>query len=127
MKRKPVLIITAVLLSVLILSAAIHCTARFVLLSPACYSDNDSLSENENYFIKKIVLEAVENRLSSVSGNGDHLFIWIDTDFMDTVEKNNEGYYVYVQTHFMEADFEDCIYEIQMDNDYSITVFALNP
>ena len=60
MKRKLIWIIAAVLVSVFVLSIAIYCTARFVFLSPSCYSDNDELSETENYFIKKMCLKRLK-------------------------------------------------------------------
>ncbi len=127
MKRKQIWIIAIILTFVLVLSITISCIARFVFLSPLFYVDNNALSEKENYYIKKIILETVENRLSILSGNGKHLFVWINTDFMDSVEKTNDGYIIYVQTHFMESFSDDCIYEIHMDDDCSITFFGLNP
>ena len=73
------------------------------------------------------MLEEVKNRLSSLNGNGNSLFIWIDTNFMDSVKKENDEYIIYVQTHFMESFSEDCQYEIHMNDNYTITLFWLNP
>ena len=64
MKKKLILIIAIIVAFVLVMSVALFCAARFVFLSPSCYSDNYNLTEQENYFIKKTVLEAVEDRLS---------------------------------------------------------------
>ena len=93
MKRKipKILIILPIVLAVI--TAILWCAARFVYLSPGCYADNKTLTERENYFIKKIVLEAVENRLSvfadgydmpDTNGNEEnakHIFICINSDF----------------------------------------------
>ena len=127
MKRKSIRILAIILTSVLVLFIAISCIARFVFLSPYCYSDNSELSENENYYIKKIILETVEDRLSALSGNGKHLFVWINADFMDSVTKENDEYIISVQTHFMETVSDDCRYEIHMSDDFSITFFGLDP
>ena len=127
MKKKPILIIAIMVASIIVISVALSCAARFVFLSPSCYSDNDNLTEQENYFIKKIVLEAVEDQLSVFGDNGTHLFIWIDTDFMESVTKENNEYIIRVQTHYMESASDDCAYEIHMSEDFSITFFGLDP
>ncbi|MBE6684334.1 MAG: hypothetical protein E7592_01625 [Ruminococcaceae bacterium] len=104
--------ITVIYLSVflVILTISTLICPRFIFLSPSCYSDNKDLIDQENYFIKKIVLEAIEDRLSIFSQtendiyshyateneiiqldnsqkNNKHIFIWINTDFMQSVEK----------------------------------------
>ena len=127
MKKKPILIIAIIVASIIVISVALSCAARFVFLSPSCYSDNDNLTEQENYFIKKIVLEAVEDRLSVFGDNRTHLFIWIDTDFMESVTKENNEYIIRVQTHYMESASDDCAYEIHMSEDFSIIFFGLDP
>jgi hypothetical protein len=127
MKKKLILIIVIIVASVLVISVALSCAARFVFLSPSCYSDNDNLTEQENYFIKKTVLEAVEDRLSVFRDNGTHLFIWINTDFMESVTKENNEYIIRVQTHYVESASDDCLYEIHMLEDFSITFFGLDP
>ena len=127
MKKKPILIIAIIVASIIVISVALSCAARFVFLSTSCYSDNDNLTEQENYFIKKIVLEAVEDRLSVFGDNGTHLFIWIDTDFMESVTKENNEYIIRVQTHYMESASDDCAYEIHMSEDFSIIFFGLDP
>jgi len=85
------------------------------------------LTEQENYFIKKTVLEAVEDRLSVFCDNGTHLFIWINTDFMESVTKENDEYVIRVQTHYMESSSDDCVYEIHMSEDFDITFLGLDP
>ena len=148
-KRLPWIIGAAVALMITV-PIIICCAARFVFLSPSCYSDNDDLTEQENYFIKKTVLEAVQDRLSVFSGNTDgiystsateneiiqldetqnnrkQVFIWINTDFMESVTKENDEYIIRVQTHYMESSSDDCVYEIRMSKDFSITFFGLDP
>ena len=150
MKKKLILIIAIIVAFVLVMSVALFCAARFVFLSPSCYSDNDNLTEQENYFIKKTVLEAVEDRLSVFSCNTDsiydpsateieiiqldgtqnnrkHIFIWINTDFMESVTKENDEYVIRVQTHYMESSSDDCVYEIHMSENFDITFFGLDP
>ena len=53
MSKKLKIIIAIIIASVLAISIALSCVARFVFLSPSCYLDNDNLTEQENYFIKK--------------------------------------------------------------------------
>ena len=127
MKKKLILIIFIIVASVIAISVSLFCAARFAFLSPSCYSDNANLTEQENYFIKKTVLEAVEDRLSVFGDNGTHLFIWINTDFMESVAKENDEYIIRVQTHYMESSSDDCVYEIHMSEDFSITFFGLDP
>jgi hypothetical protein len=111
---------------------------------------NEDLTEEENYFIKKTVLEAVEDRLSVFASNKGniydpsateneiiqldeeqsnrkHAFVWINTDFMRSVTKENDGYVIRIQTHFMESSSDDCVYEIHMSKDFVITSFGLDP
>ena len=149
MKKKLILIIAILVASVLAISVALSCTARFVFLSPSCYSDNDNLTEQENYIIKKLVLEAIEDRLSvfenstnsiydpsateiemiqldQSQNNRKHIFIWINTDFMESVTKENNEYVIRVQTHYMESASDDCVYEIHISEDSSITFFGLD-
>ena len=127
MKRKLILITAIIIASILVISIGLSCAARFVFLSPSCYSDNDNLTEQENYFIKKTVLETIEDRLSISGDNGTHLFIWINTDFMESVTKENNEYIIRVQTHHMESSSDDCTYEIHMSEDFSTTFFGLDP
>ena len=135
--------IIAILVSVLFIIVAVSCTAKFVYLSPSCYSDNDTLTNQENYFIKKIALECVEARLSvfadSNSGiynsiqlvndqnNRKHVFIFINHDFMDSVRKEDDEYIVRVQTSGMESVSSDCVYEIHLSNEFDVTFFGLDP
>ena len=147
---KIILIIVAILL---ILAALASCSARFVFLAPSCFSDSNALSDEENDFIKKLVLESIEDRLSIISGeteniydfnatdtqiiqldktqkNNKHVFILINSDFMRSVTKNENEYTVQVQTYFMEPSSPDCSYEIQISNhagEYVITFFGLDP
>ena len=150
MSKKLIIIIAIIIASVLAISIALSCVARFVFLSPSCYSNNNELTEQENYFIKKTVLEAVEDRLSVFASNKDniydpsateneiiqldeeqsnrkHAFVWINTDFMRSVTKENDGYVIRIQTHFMESSSDDCVYEIHMSKDFVITSFGLDP
>ena len=127
MSKKLIIIIAIIIASVLAISIALSCVARFVFLSPSCYSDNNELTEQENYFIKKTVLEAVEDRLSVLGDNGTRLFIWINTDFMESVTKENDEYVIRVQTHYMESSSDDCVYEIHMSENFDITFFGLDP
>ena len=148
MKKKLILIIAIIVALVLVISIGLSCAARFVFLSPSCYSDNENLTEQENYFIKKTVLEAVEDRLSVFASNTNNIydtsateteiiqldksqnnrkriFIWINTDFMKSVTKKNDEYVIRVQTHYMESS-DDCVYEIHMSEDFFITFFGLD-
>ena len=150
MKKKLILIIAIIVAFVLVMSVALFCAARFVFLSPSCFSDNNELTEQENYFIKKTVLESVEERLSVFASNTNiiydpsateieiiqldgtqnnrkHIFIWINTDFMESVTKENDEYVIRVQTHYMESSSDDCVYEIHISKDFSITFFGLDP
>lgn len=127
----------------------ISCISRFVFLSPSCYSNNENLTEQENYFIKKTVLEAVEDRLSIFSkdtvdiydstaienkiiqldksqNNQKHIFVLINTDFMKSVVKENDSYIVIVKTYGMEQSSDDCSYELHLTKDFKITFFGLN-
>ena len=143
MKNKISKTIVVISLSALLLVAVLSCAARFVYLSPSCYSDNDSLTNQENYFIKKIALECVEARLSvfadSNSGiynsiqldndknNRKRVLIFINRDFMDIVRKEDGEYIVRVQTYGMESVSSDCVYEIHLSNDFDVTFFGLDP
>ena len=138
------------LISIVFIISAAFCCPRFVFLSPSCFSDNEKLTEQENYFIKKIVLEAVEDRLSVFANNAKdiynstateneiiqldksqynrkHLFVVINSDFMDSVVKNDDGYRVSVKTYGMESFSDDCLYEIQITKDFTITFLGLDP
>lgn len=127
MKKKLIFIIAVIVASLLVISVGLFCAARFIFLSPSCYSDNNELTEQENYFIKKIVLETIEDRLSVFGESGTHLFIWINSNFMKSVVKEKEEYIIRVQTHYMESSSDDCVYEIHMSEDFSITFFGLDP
>ena len=143
MKNKIFKTIIAISVSVLLIIVAVSCAAKFIYLSPSCYSDNDTLTNQENYFIKKIALECVEARLSvfadSNSGiynsiqldndqnNRKHVFIFINRDFMKSVQKEDEGYIVRVQTYGMESVSDDCVYEIHLSNEFDVTFFGLDP
>ena len=128
-----------ILLSVLLLVAAVEGAARYVYLSPSCYSDSANLTTKENYYIKKFVLECVEARLSIFadendvdklgldSNNRKHVFIFIDRDFMDSVRKEDDEYIIRVQTYGMESASDDCVYEIHLSNEFDITFFGLDP
>ena len=97
-----------------------------------------------------MVLEAVEDRLSVFANNTKsiydpsateieiiqldesqnnrkHIFIWINTDFMESVIKENDEYIIRVQTNFMESSSDDCAYEIHMSEEFVITFFGLDP
>lgn len=143
MKNKIFKTIIAISFSVLLLIATEFCAAKFVYLSPSCYSDNATLTAKENYYIKKIALECVEARLSvfadSNSGIYDsiqldndqntrkHVFVFINRDFMDSVRKEDDEYIVRVQTYGMESASDDCVYEIRLSNEFDVTFFGLDP
>ena len=124
------------------------CDYRVVLDVISALNDNE-LTEQENYFIKKTVLESVEERLSVFASNTNniydpsateieiiqldetqnnckHIFIWINTDFMESVTKENDEYVIRVQTHYMESSSHDCVYEIHMSENFDITFFGLD-
>ncbi len=128
MKTNLKLIIISIL-CILIMLLGFLVVSKYVFLAPNCYSDNKNLNESENYFIKKQVLEVVEDRLSFFGDKNSrkHLFVLINSDFMDTVEKNENGYIVRVNTYNMEEDSDDCVYEIQFSKDLDITSFELDP
>ena len=140
MKNKTLKIIVAVTLALLVFTLALWCVARFVYLAPGCFADSKELTERENYFIKKAVLEAVEDRLSVASeGKGTlkldegeeppkHLFVFINSDFMDSVTRDMHTgeYIVEVKAYFMEPGYEVCYYEIQLSSSFSVTFFGLD-
>ena len=66
-------------------------------------------------------------QLDETQNNRKHIFIWINTNFMKSVTKKNDGYVIRVQTLFMESSSEDCVYEIHMSKDFVITFFGLDP
>ena len=148
MKNKIIKISFLSIFGILILAMLISAGAKFVFLSPSCYDDASHLDERENYFIKKVVLEAVEDRLSLFFGgendiydnsatedevivldqsakNRKHILIFINTDFMDSVTKTDDGYTILVQTHLMEKS-ADCVYEIRLSKDFEVTFFGLD-
>ena len=150
MKRKWIGILAILVIFLIVAATVISCMARFVFLSPSCYSDHRGMTEWENYFIKKTVLQAVEDRLSVFAkGTNDiydssatdievvqldesqnhrkHMFVLINTDFMDSVTKENGEYRILVQTYYMESASDDCVYEIHVSEDFFITFFGLNP
>ena len=147
-KFSRVLIIACIVATML--TVVSYCAVRFLFLAPFCYSDNEHLTEQENYSIKRLVLESVKDRLSPFSKtdrniyaasandidviqldeeqvNLKRVFIAIDSGFMDTVEKTDEGYIVYVKTYGMESVSTDCVYEIRISEDFYIIGFSLNP
>lgn len=150
MKNRMLRIIIVILLTIVVILGVLSFIARFVYLAPSCYSDNKKLTKHENYLIKKTVLQAVEDRLSVFANiesdiydssatnseiiqldepqnNRKHIFIWINTDFMKSVTKENGEYIIRVKTYFMESVSDDCVYEIHMSEDFSITFFGLDP
>lgn len=147
MKKKYIALGIIVVLSLLIV---VFCAARFVFLSPSCYTDNKNLTDRENYFIKKRTLEAVEDRLSVFADTNSsiydpsaseidiiqldktqnerkHVFVLINYNFMDSVQKTEDGYILHVQTYGMEESSSDCIYELCFSKDFTITFFGLDP
>lgn len=149
MKKPSIKSIIVVIITAVVITATIFCVAKFVLLSPSCYSDSENLTEQENYFIKKLVLEAVEERLSVFASdsndiydstatedeiiqldksqsNSKHIFVLINTDFMKSVVKEDDKYIVIVKTYGMESSSNDCSYEFHITEDYKITFFGLN-
>ena len=110
MKKPSIKSIIIVIITAAVITVTIFCVAKFVFLSPSCYSDSENLTEQENYFIKKLVLEAVEDRLSVFASDSNdiydstateneiiqldksqsdskHIFVLINTDFMKSVVK----------------------------------------
>ena len=126
MKRKSIKITAMALSFLFVIFVSCYCIARFIFLSPICYSDNANLTDEENYFIKRTVLEAVEDRLSVFGNNGNHVFVCINSDFMNSVIKEDGKYIVRVQTSYMEQFSDDCVYEIYISDDYSIINFFLD-
>ena len=139
MIRKIANTIVIILLSALLLAAVVWGAARYVYLSPSCYSDNATLTAKENYYIKKFALECVEARLSIFADKSDidklgldsnnckHVFIFIDRDFMDSVRKEDDEYIIRVQTYGMESASDDCVYEIHLSSDFDLIFFGLDP
>ena len=150
MKKTSIKSIIILIITAAVITVTIFCVAKFVLLSPSCYSDSENLTEQENYFIKKLVLEAVEDRLSVFASdsndiydptateneiiqldksqnNSKHIFVLINTDFMKSVVKEEDKYIVIVKTYGMESSSDDCSYEFHITKDFTITFFGLNP
>ena len=126
-----VIIIFILLEASLLAFSSSYIAARFVFLSPSCYSDNTELTEEENYFIKKIVLEAIEDNLSYFAkDNTDstkHIFIVINHNFMKSCQKTDDGYIVRVQTYFMYDFSDDAVCEFMISEDFSVISFGLDP
>lgn len=150
MKKPSIKSIIIVIITAAVITVTIFCVAKFVFLSPSCYSDSKNLTEQENYFIKKLVLEAVGDRLSVFASasndiydstateneiiqldksqsNRKHIFVLINTDFMKSVVKEDNKYIVVVETYGMESSSDDCSYEFHITKDFTITFFGLNP
>ena len=131
MSKKLKIIIAIIIASVLAISIALSCVARFVFLSPSCYSDNNELTEQENYFIKKTVLESVEDRLSVFASNTNNIYDPSATEIeiiqLDETQNNRKHIFIWINTDFMESSSEDCVYEIHMSKDFVITFFGLDP
>ena len=126
-----VIIIFILLEASLLAFSSSYIAARFVFLSPSCYSDNTELTEEENYFIKKIVLEAIEDNLSYFANDNTdstkHIFIVINHNFMKSCQKTDDGYIVRVQTYFIYNFYGDAVYELMISEDFSIISFGLDP
>lgn len=143
-------LIVIAMITAIVIATMVFCVARFVLLSPSCYANNKELTEQENYFIKKLVLEAIEDRLSifangssniydstateneiisldKTQNNPKHIFILINQDFMESVVKEHDKYTVTVNTYGMEQSSDDCSYIIHITKDFTITFFGLDP
>ncbi len=136
---------------ILICVLAVNLLARLIFLAPSCFSDNENFTEQENYFIKKVILEAIEDRCSILSESENQLydskyydeivqlyspssekrlFICINTDFMQSFVKTEENKFIgQVKTFGLEDLSEDCIYEFELDGNegYKITFWGLNP
>ncbi len=130
---------------------AVNLLARLVFLAPACFNDNERFTERENYFIKKVILEAIEDRCSILSESEKQLydskyydeivqlyspsfekrlFICINADFMESFVKTKNNQFIgQVKTYCLEDLSEDCIYEFEIDGNegYKITFWGLNP
>lgn len=122
-KRPPILFICIIVgLFALIICTFVH----NIYLWPVTYKSNHSLEPGENREIKALVLNVMkdqflepglvdENKLytkeyllgdmySSSNGRQKHLFISIDTEFMDSVEKIGEAIYIaQVETRFPDT------------------------
>ena len=66
-------------------------------------------------------------QLDKSQNNRKHLFVLINSDFMDSVVKNDNGYLVSVKTYGMESFSDDCLYEFQITKDFTISFFGLDP
>lgn len=126
------ILLAALLAAFLLAFSSVYVAARFVFLSPSCYSDNTELTEEENYFIKKIVLEAIEDNLSyftkdPTDSSSKHIFIMIDHNFMKSCQKTDDGYIVRVQTYLMYDFYDDAVYEFMISENFSVTSFGLDP
>ena len=127
-----VIIIFILLEASLLAFSSSYIAARFVFLASYCYSDSPLLSEEENYHIKKIVLEAIEDNLSyfandPADSSSKHIFIVINHNFMKSCQKTDDGYIVRVQTYFMYDFSDDAVYEFIISDDFSVTSFGLDP
>ena len=130
-KKKITIVVLTIVVSMAIILLTVGALARFVFLAPSCYADNVALTDEENYWIKKTVLETVEQRYSVLSerGDGTHLFVCINTDFMDSVKQTGEREYQgYIQTCGMEETLEDGRIRFTLDLDANeITAWELDP
>ena len=108
MSKKLIIIIATIIASVLAISIALSCVARFVFLSPSCYSDNNELTEQENYFIKKTVLESVEERLSVFASNTNNIYDPSATEIeiiqLDETQNNRKHIFIWINTDFIVAE-----------------------
>lgn len=135
MKKGTIKLLSLVVALVLLVWLAFWGSGRFVFLSPNSYESNENLTTNENYFIRKKVLEYIENRYS-VLGDKDavdlpsqkrHLFIFINNDFMKSVIKHDGGYTLQVKSFNLEQSSEDCVFEIHFSKELDITEVMLDP
>ena len=146
--QKAIMIIIPILIVLVFASA--YVMARCVLLVPKLYSDNSELNEEENYYIKEVVLKAVNDRkngeiadrsIYDATKSAEIIQLTeakekkvpvalINTDFMKSAEKIAEyEYSVKVNTYYLEESSDDCIYHITVqktNNGYIITSFLLD-
>lgn len=126
-RAKPKKRIFWILSLVLLLVFVVVTVFKSLLFYPFFYANNSDLDVNTNEEIKGLLLDSVKEK----SLENKRLFAFIATDFMKTAEQTGEDRYtVRIQTYFVDALFEDAVYEYQVersDEGFVIASFGVDP
>lgn len=145
MKRKlPVIIISSVALLIVL-----FIVMKYVVLWPGFYNNNKSLDKDENREIKSLLLSTMKNNHSKIfltdnsklytkeyiteynpedkSSNETGVFVGIDSNFMDSVEKTNDNEYTAKVQLYYPDDW--CYYFTVkvIDGKYVVSYLEIDP